>query len=89
MRVRAAAQIACAYSRELGRTGVNCNPNCILGLQRPKRYCCRLRSWPQGWDASIDRGAGPFVWRLRRLGGQLDGYGGSPQSSSVIGGLAG
>ena len=30
MRVRAAAQIACAYSSELCRTGVNCNPNCNL-----------------------------------------------------------
>src|SRR5215469_13999838 len=28
IRVRAAAQIACLYSCELRRTGVNCNPNC-------------------------------------------------------------
>jgi hypothetical protein len=28
MRVRAAAQIACMYSRELRWTGMNCKPNC-------------------------------------------------------------
>lgn len=28
MRVRAAAQVARMYSRELPGTGVNCNPNC-------------------------------------------------------------
>jgi GrpB-like predicted nucleotidyltransferase (UPF0157 family) len=30
--VRAAGQTACAYSSELGRTGVNCNPYCSPGL---------------------------------------------------------
>ncbi len=34
MRVRAAAQIMCAYSRELHCTGVNCNPKCNLGSAR-------------------------------------------------------
>jgi hypothetical protein len=42
-------------------------------LQRPKRFCCRYGHGHKAGDASIDRGAGPFVWRFRRLGDQLDG----------------
>jgi hypothetical protein len=72
MRVRAAVQIACAYSRELGRAGVNCNPNCNLGCSAPSATAAVYDHGHKAGDASIDRGAGPFVWRVRRHGDQLD-----------------
>ena len=47
VRVRAAAQVACTYSRELHRTGVNCNPNCNPG-----------RCWSTVWSRLVRVGRG-------------------------------
>jgi hypothetical protein len=53
VRVRAAAQIACTYSRELHRTGVNCNPNCNPGGDVPRVATCGLSARMQSvWSQS-------------------------------------
>jgi hypothetical protein len=58
MRVRAAAQIACMYSREPRCTGVNCNPNSALLLwPGPHRRPRTLVQSPAVGDCPDDPGA--------------------------------
>jgi len=52
---------------------MNCNAHCDLGCSVPSATAAVYDHGRKAGDVSIDRGAGPFVWRLRRLGDQLDG----------------
>src|SRR5262249_43916936 len=65
MRVRAAAQIACAYSGEPRRTAVNCNPDCNPGFGYRSSMIPSMR--PTGGEVLVV--VGPVTVRRQLVGG--------------------